>query len=213
MPKKLNILRKSRWRRAVTALLLLGCCAAFLPMPHFASSQKDQSSPYPCMNRACGCASAEQCWKRCCCFTNQQKVAWAKQNEVAVPSYVVTAARQETTLASSKPNSNCDQCRKSGNSQNSSCETVADESSLALATKPNQPSVEQPVRYFSGISALECQGLTSLLQILTLCAVPWSHSVSVEGAVVSEMRLFESARLPQQNAEAPEPPPRLGVVG
>jgi hypothetical protein len=28
---------------------------------------KDRSTPFPCMNRPCGCVSAEQCRKKCCC--------------------------------------------------------------------------------------------------------------------------------------------------
>lgn len=132
-----------------------------------------------------------------------------------MPSYVVVAAKAEATLAVAKLKTNCENCRQSDKLQISSCETdaAADESSLLSESKLNESAVQQPVRYFSGISALECQGLTSVLQILTLCAIPWSQAVNVEGAVASEMRPLESARLPLQNAAAPEPPPRLGVVG
>ena len=56
---------------------------------------KDLSQPFPCMHRRCGCRSAEQCWRGCCCFTNQQKLAWAKANSVVPPEYVVVAAKQE----------------------------------------------------------------------------------------------------------------------
>lgn len=69
-----------------------------IPLPFAAPSrtQKDTSQPFPCQNRTCGCCSADQCWKKCCCFSNQQKVAWAKKNNVTLPQFVVEAARAES---------------------------------------------------------------------------------------------------------------------
>ncbi len=97
---KLN--RKS-WRSLVRGLLslsvLLGICAMCFPLP-FAplpqkSQEKDSSQPFPCQNRPCGCRSAEQCWKKCCCFDNNQKTAWAKANNVKVPDFVLVASKKE----------------------------------------------------------------------------------------------------------------------
>jgi hypothetical protein len=72
-------LNRKFWRRNVRGLLslsvLLGVCAMLLPLP-FApqpqnSPEKDSSEPFPCQHRPCGCRSAEQCWKKCCCFDQQ----------------------------------------------------------------------------------------------------------------------------------------------
>jgi len=84
---KLN--RKS-WTKLVRGLLslsvLLGICAMVFPLPIAPLPQdlqeKDSPAPFPCQNRPCGCQSAEQCWKKCCCFDNSQKIAWAKANNV-----------------------------------------------------------------------------------------------------------------------------------
>lgn len=97
---KLN--RKS-WPRLVRGLLslsvLLGICAMLFPLPIAPlpqdSPEKDSSEPFPCQNRPCGCRSADQCWKKCCCFNNNQKIAWAKANNVKVPDYVLAAAKKE----------------------------------------------------------------------------------------------------------------------
>ncbi|MEP3479042.1 MAG: hypothetical protein ABJZ55_07340 [Fuerstiella sp.] len=95
------------------ALLLVCCCASFVPLPYSAAPAKDSSVPYPCMNRPCGCDSAEQCWRSCCCFTNQQKVTWAKKNSVVLPSYVVDAAKKESLASSSTRKPACPHCVES----------------------------------------------------------------------------------------------------
>ena len=74
------ILRKAV-RRLVGLGVLFGISAVVLPfpvkvdVPFSSNADKDLSKPFPCMNRPCGCRSAEQCWKKCCCFTDLQKVA------------------------------------------------------------------------------------------------------------------------------------------
>lgn len=90
--------------RSATALsLLLVFCALTLPLsvplPVPPPTDKDLSEPFPCQHRPCGCQSAEQCWKSCCCYTNQQKVAWARAHQVAIPDYVVAAASKEAQQA------------------------------------------------------------------------------------------------------------------
>ena len=83
-------------RRLSGLTVLLGVCAMLVPLPMAPlpsnSPEKDLSQPFPCQNRPCGCRSAEQCWKNCCCFNNSQKIAWAKAHKVPVPDYVVAAA-------------------------------------------------------------------------------------------------------------------------
>ncbi|NCY03488.1 MAG: hypothetical protein EBX36_11425 [Planctomycetia bacterium] len=43
---------------------------------------KDRSRPFPCMDKPCGCATAEQCFTSCCCNTPAQTLAWAKAHAV-----------------------------------------------------------------------------------------------------------------------------------
>ena len=90
--------RRHWCRRLVGLAVLISICASFFPLPveTTSSPEKDRSEPFPCQNRPCGCASAEQCWKQCCCFTNVEKVAWAKKNGVKLPEYVVRAAEAES---------------------------------------------------------------------------------------------------------------------
>jgi len=43
---------------------------------------KDRSRPFPCMDKPCGCATAEQCFTSCCCNTPAETLAWARAHAV-----------------------------------------------------------------------------------------------------------------------------------
>src|SRR5947208_15226812 len=75
---------------------------------------KDLSQPFPCQDHRCGCLSAQQCWRSCCCFTNQQKLAWAHEHGVSPPAYVFAAAAREKSVVSTNS------CRQ--NESKSGCE-------------------------------------------------------------------------------------------
>ncbi len=76
-----------RWTAACAyAVLALGIP---LPMP----VGKASKGLYPCMNHHCGCQSAEQCWRNCCCMTLEERLVWARQNHVRPPEYALAEAR------------------------------------------------------------------------------------------------------------------------
>lgn len=77
-----------------------------------AGTSKDLSQPFPCAHRRCGCRNADQCWRGCCCFTNKEKLAWAKAHDVAPPEYVAAAAQHESTQPANK--AACCSTKKSG---------------------------------------------------------------------------------------------------
>jgi hypothetical protein len=43
---------------------------------------KDRSRPFPCMNKPCGCATARQCFTKCCCNTPAETLRWARAHGV-----------------------------------------------------------------------------------------------------------------------------------
>jgi hypothetical protein len=67
-------------------------------LPGAASTAKDRSQPFPCMDNPCGCKDALQCWRSCCCTTPAERLAWARKHGVAPP---VDLASKD--LAASKP--------------------------------------------------------------------------------------------------------------
>ncbi len=64
------------------------------PVPSLAGEQ--DSTPYICRGHQCGCRSAQQCWNNCCCFTREQRIAWATANHVTPPEYFVQSAEPPT---------------------------------------------------------------------------------------------------------------------
>ena len=100
------------FRRLISLSVLASFCAAVVPLPMAAppasNSPKDLSTPFPCQDRPCGCRSAEQCWKSCCCFSNVEKVAWATQNGVQLPESVTVEAARETGNKSRVADRCCD---------------------------------------------------------------------------------------------------------
>lgn len=64
---------------------------------------KDRSRPFPCQDKPCGCATAEQCFSNCCCNTPAETLAWARAHGVD-PAVIAAlqrrvAARPETSVS------------------------------------------------------------------------------------------------------------------
>jgi hypothetical protein len=99
----LNFFRHRRHATAQRLFVLAalgGFLAATVGVPVIVTDDgKDRSQPYPCMDHACGCKSAEACWRGCCCFTMAQKLAWAEARGVTPPAFVVAAAQREAKPA------------------------------------------------------------------------------------------------------------------
>ncbi len=221
-------------RRLIGLALLLSVCSSFIPVPMGIgrSSEKDQSQPFPCMNRPCGCASAEQCWKQCCCFTNAQKVAWATQHGVTPPAYVVEAARAETEVKvatkTGSPKSSCSLCKSAAVCETSAvskrsgaccdsqkqtarcsrlrcCDDVSEQGHSPLA---KSSGANGSVRYVIGVEMMKCRG-----QGMFWSSLPWAVITEI---VVPEFRVDPSGwDNPQSDVannlapDPPEPPPRL----
>lgn len=85
--KGLHALFRLRWpRRLDTCPTRVAALVAYLiatlgvPLPAPALAGKDRSVPFLCMDRACGCCSADACRTRCCCFTPEQHREWEKRH-------------------------------------------------------------------------------------------------------------------------------------
>jgi hypothetical protein len=88
---------------------------------------KDRSRPFPCMDKPCGCATAEQCFSNCCCNTPAELVAWAKANRID-PAVIVALTRRAAAPA---PQASC-------------CSTAAKTSCCAEAAKPSCCESQSP---------------------------------------------------------------------
>lgn len=84
---------RSYHRRSLSAALLAAyiVTATGAPLPLGGHAHSDEL--YPCANCDCGCASAEQCWRSCCCHTLAERFAWAREHGVRPPEYAIAQAR------------------------------------------------------------------------------------------------------------------------
>lgn len=80
-------------RRLLSAALLTAyvVTASGIPLPLGGHAHTDEL--YPCSDCACGCASAEQCWRSCCCHTLAERFAWAREHGVRPPEYAIAEAQ------------------------------------------------------------------------------------------------------------------------
>lgn len=183
-----------RWApRLVSLSVLLGIFCSMAPLAVGQQSVKDLSEPFPCQHRACGCRSADQCWKRCCCFSNAQKVAWARANRVKPPEYVIASLEREQSAAKCDSTGCCHQ-------------PSVDKSSTA--TPVEQAASPEDTIYVIALLAHQCQGHHWYWN-----ALPWSILPVVEMTDRSPQsdntKLdLSSEKLSTFSQQPPVPPPR-----
>ncbi len=90
------------------AIAFYSVLAIGLPIPVASFPLSDEV--FPCMHHRCGCHSADQCWRDCCCMSMAEKLAWAKENDVTPPPYVLEEARSRGLL-DSQPKPKCCCCK------------------------------------------------------------------------------------------------------
>lgn len=119
-------------RRVVTwsAIVGYGLVVSGLPLPLGVGSPdsssaatkrlsaKDRSTPFPCMDKPCGCATAEQCFTNCCCHTPAETLVWAKAHRVE-PA-VITALKRRVAAELGRNEPSCCSAKKK-----SCCEAAA----------------------------------------------------------------------------------------
>jgi hypothetical protein len=189
-------------RQALVAAALAGflCATAGFPLVVPATADKERSQPYPCMNHPCGCKSAEACWRGCCCFTMAQKLAWAEENGVTPPAFVVAAAKLEVKAAS------CCQAR-------SSCCSDHDHSADArhdgcIAPENDSVSSGFEVVFVLSDASRKCQGLAPLWMLLSATTLAPPLEFQSELLPQGEVAQF-SSRLVSLSIAPAVPPPRI----
>jgi hypothetical protein len=85
---------------------------------------KDRSRPFPCMDKPCGCATAEQCFTNCCCNTPAETLAWATAHRVepAVLTALEQRVASSSQLAAKATKSSC--CLGKAPAAEESCCTI-----------------------------------------------------------------------------------------
>jgi len=96
---------------------------------------KDRSVVFPCMNSPCGCASADQCFRECCCTTLAERLAFARRHRLDAGLIATLEARMTGggDLAARKPRGSC--CASGDRAAKSCCESEQKPDSSAAQTK------------------------------------------------------------------------------
>ena len=97
-------------RNVTCSLLLVALCSLFVPQPQIRTIEKDQSVAFPCQDRPCGCKTADDCWTNCCCFSDQEKLAWAKEHQVEPPKWFRPIAKSVQLAALDVQARSCSCC-------------------------------------------------------------------------------------------------------
>ncbi|MFO0999901.1 MAG: hypothetical protein U0936_06175 [Planctomycetaceae bacterium] len=168
------------------------------------------SQPFPCQNRPCGCRSAEQCWKKCCCFTNSQKVAWAKANRVDLPDYVLAAAKKESAVVKKS----CALCSKAkNNGDKPKCEELAasknSKSEDSAAQLPKTLARTKTSKWVLSVYAAECQGQPSITLCFPATIIPARVVLVTSSVEMTEIVHEVSERLYSTTLRPPLPPPKI----
>lgn len=144
-------------RRITTWLAILGytLVASGLPLPlgpGVASdgrvaaagrrlSVKDRSRPFPCMDRPCGCDTADRCFTSCCCHTPAEMLAWALSRGVE-PGMLAALQRR----ASGSSQASVTTHASAPTPRSSCCSTAAPQAETrCCATAPSGCDVEAAV--------------------------------------------------------------------
>lgn len=196
-------------RRLCGLMMLMSVCASVLPIPLPAptTSPKDVSVPFPCQNRPCGCRSAEQCWKKCCCFTNPQKIAWAKAHGVTAPDYVYAAVNQPTT--SETCGKSC--CRSHEAAKSSDHSAPQTPKCCATKTTVKQPESSAQTDYVLGVLAEQCRGQSSFWNWLPWAVIPEPIILNLCTAIATA-KDGSTCILPSISYQPPAPPPRSSAA-
>jgi hypothetical protein len=168
-----NIFWRPLGRRLFACLALLSYVTTALGFPLPAPSQKQSDQPFPCQNHPCGCQSAEQCWRHCCCFTPEQRLAWAREHKVKPPEYAEKPAPQgwhtvrlrDRDKASAKPHAATSCCTAQSGTKPCCQQASSRKTSARAAARPKSDSRSQPkpgLRWSLGLAAQHCQGLSTL---------------------------------------------------
>lgn len=196
-------IRKQLAPRLVSLAVLFGVLCSVIPMPAGQRISKDLSEPFPCQQRACGCRSAAQCWKKCCCFTNTQKVAWAKKHKVVAPAFVLASAKRESTRV--KPPAAA--CCPTGKTHTAQCAATPATASHKSASRSAVVDVDQSI-YVIAALAEQCQGQPWFWSTLPWAIMPQLGELRGVAALSGEKSALISAARVTSGQRPPVPPPR-----
>ncbi|SMP63899.1 hypothetical protein SAMN06265222_108147 [Neorhodopirellula lusitana] len=193
-------------RRLICGTLLVVLAVGMIGFPIspqlLAKRAADSSERFPCESCPCGCVTAEFCWDKCCCHSDEEKLRWAEVNGVQPPAFLVdrvaaqklasgntvagpaSGASSETT--GSPPAASCCCCQSKPESQ--VCQPAASSSTEAAADESNVAAF----RLIQLESVAQCRGIKLIWSLLSEVILPGSGGVvAVSPRVVARMSVID----------------------
>lgn len=214
--------KRSRWNdvvRRCAVWIFLGCyvlVATGLPIPVRGLTPQG-TERFPCMHGACGCRTAEQCWRSCCCKTPAERLAWAKANNVTPPDYVLAMAKPREASRSkceSTRESSAGCCHREKTSARTACcrgESLRHPKQATCATLPVAASKGEQTQHVVLIDALKCRGL-AISWSGGLIAVPFAPvAYEVSSEMTSWLGPIQAISGPESVHSPTTPPPEASV--
>jgi hypothetical protein len=190
---------KRHRQRFVAALVVVSLLCASLGLPTWIEPVKDLSQAFPCMHHRCGCASAEACWRGCCCMTAAEKLAWAEEHGVTPPAYAIAQAKAAPARACGGSCCQHDHVAASPES--------VDESASKLAHEQAAPAGSLALVLSSQYR--HCQGLTAFWLMLGQALPPAEDAsdAAFEHVAGEWLRVVSQPSAESRAISPAEPPP------
>lgn len=133
---------------------------------------QEDSTPFPCQNGHCGCATARKCWTDCCCHTPSQRRQWAESRGIKPPEYAVlnepTSQRNKQNSIAVKQQHPTSSCCVSKKPKVPPCCSSSKSSDPCCQDSPIAKSTSTKARTILSILACKCRGSVSVFTSL-----PW----------------------------------------
>lgn len=176
---------------------------------------KDRSNPFPCMDKPCGCATAEQCFSSCCCHTLAERLAWAKLHNVHSAVLVALehrVARDALTdsLVIALPAPKKPSCCSSQSPARASCGSSQPVASSLPPSGPETSGSQEPEASRSKTvtlrAMLACGGIAAQWFSMAVSLPPPGVDVSITFHVVKRLLLIDDIAECLHASPAARPP-------
>jgi hypothetical protein len=212
-------LRQRQLRRWCVGIMLVAYLFTVTGFPAHGSSKKSGHQPFPCQDHDCGCASAEECWTNCCCFSPEQHLAWAHEHGIEPPAYAVLSSGPGRDVTHGDHDcAHCSNHKEHKDHEDSDCLgslAHAQEASTccqkipAGANSSQAQNTDDRIRWVITIKGMACRGL-STLWVASGSVAPPPRSLSWDPLYDVDEHLPVTDANPVVQLTAPlDPPPRL----
>ncbi|MFM7245612.1 MAG: hypothetical protein ACKO40_15765 [Planctomycetaceae bacterium] len=147
---------------------------------------KERARPFPCMDKPCGCSTAEQCFASCCCNSPAELLAWAKAHGLE-PAMLAALERRALAADADATSSSCCAAASCAVTPAAAAIDVCDDY-RSLATRPaadapageersadNAAAAAAGTRMASFTAMLACQGVLKGFMAATTALPPPSQ--------------------------------------